>query len=117
MTQIFKRNRSPAGSVERGQCLAVVWTHISLSQPGPTQPAPVAAVLKRHKIPYYGTANLMFFPGLKCMLHQALTVQIFDSSFILFGEKSHWVGAEREQKPVFETQICVPGIIYSALGS
>lgn len=42
----FKRNRLPAGSVVRGQRLAVVWTHISLSQLSSTQHAPNAAVLK-----------------------------------------------------------------------
>ena len=42
----FKRNRLPAGSVVRGQRLAVVWTHISLSQPGSTRRTPIAAVLK-----------------------------------------------------------------------
>ncbi len=42
----FKRNRLPAGSVVRGQRLAVVWTHISLSQFSSTQHAPNAAVLK-----------------------------------------------------------------------
>lgn len=42
----FKRNRFPAGSVVRGQRLADVWTHISLSQLSSTQHFPDAAALK-----------------------------------------------------------------------
>lgn len=35
----FKRNGLPAGSVVRGQRLAVVWTHFSLSQLSSTLPS------------------------------------------------------------------------------
>lgn len=64
----FKRNRLPAGSVVRGQRLADVWTHISLSQLNSLQCAPNAEVLKDIRsliIP----AKLMYFLGLSAGLN------------------------------------------------
>lgn len=69
----FKRNRLPAGSVVRGQRLAVVWTHISLSQLSSTQRAPDAVVLKDIR------SLIIVLQNVGLSVQQALTVQIFNT--------------------------------------
>lgn len=72
----LKRNRMPAGSIPQGQCQAIVWTHIHLSQETLHSLCTMHCSLKENMRTLLMTAHIIFEYALRVyyMTHKTVTV-------------------------------------------